>query len=98
MEMLPQIETISTLKHNQEAVLSKVKERPVLLLQHNKPLAVMVTPEQWDWTAQTFQALKKRIRDLELLLEARRVSARMDADPSSIVKLGELEKRLATHA
>ncbi len=94
MELLPQIETISTLKNNQEAVLSKVKDRPVLLLQHSKPLIVMVTPEQWDHTAQELQTLKKRVRDLELQLEAKRISAEMDADPTKVINLTQIEKKL----
>ena len=97
MEMLPQLETISTLKNNQEAVLSKVKDRPVLLLQHSKPLIVMVTPEQWDRAAQELQTLKKRVRDLELQLEARRISTEMDADPAKVIKLTDIEKRLGLH-
>ena len=97
MELLPQIETISTLKNNQEAVLSKVKDRPVLLLQHSKPLIVMVTPEQWDQAAQELQALKKRVRDLELLLEAKRISAEMKTDPTKRINLTEVEKRLGFH-
>lgn len=98
MELLPEIETISNLKNNQESVLSKVKERPVLLLQHSKPLAVMVTPTQWDQTARELQTLKKRIHKLELLLEAKRISAEIDADPSKVIKLADLEKRLLNHA
>jgi len=97
MEMLPQIETISTLKNNQEAVLSKVKDRPVILLQHSKPLIVMVTPEQWDRTAQELQTLKKRVSDLELRLEAKRISAEMDADLTKVVKLTDIEKRLGLY-
>jgi len=98
MELLPEIETISNLKNNQDVVLAKVKERPLLLLQHSKPLVVMVTPAQWDQTARDLQALKKRVRHLELLLEAKRISAEMDADPAKIVKLTDLEQRLLPHA
>lgn len=94
MDLLPEIETISNLKNNQELVLAKVKERPVLLLQHSKPLVVMTTPEQWDQTARNIQQLQRRIRHLELLLESKRISAAMDADPAQVVKLADLEKRL----
>lgn len=98
MDLLPEIETISNLKNNQELVLAKVKERPLVLLQHSKPLAVMVTPEQWDQTARDLKALKQRVRQLELLLEAKRISAAMDADPTKVIRLADLEKRLLSHA
>ncbi len=98
MDLLPEIETISNLKNNQDIVLAKVKERPLLLLQHSKPLVVMVTPEHWDQTARDLQALKLRVRRLELLLEAKRISAAMDADPTKVIKLTDLEQRLLNHA
>ena len=98
MELLPEIETISNLKNNQDVVLAKVKERPVLLLQHSKPLVVMTTPEQWDQIARDIQFLTKRIRHLELVIESKRISAEMDTDPTKVVKLADLEKRLLGHA
>jgi len=43
---------------------------------------------------QTIQALKKPLDDLELRLEAKRISAEMKADPTKRVLLSEIEKRL----
>jgi PHD/YefM family antitoxin component YafN of YafNO toxin-antitoxin module len=59
MELLPQIDTISSLKNDQAAVLAKLGKRPVLLLQNSKPIAVLVSPEEWNRTA-------LRLRQLEL--------------------------------
>lgn len=58
MDLLPQTDTISNLKNNQATVLAKVSHHPVLLLQNSKPIAVLVSPEEWNRTA-------LRLRELE---------------------------------
>jgi prevent-host-death family protein len=59
MELLPETDTISSLKNKQAAVLSKVKKRPVLLLQNSKPLVVLVSPEEWNRTAMRLKELER---------------------------------------
>ena len=58
MELIPQTDTISNLKNHQAAVLAKIGQRPVLLLQNSKPVVVLVSPEEWNRTA-------LRLRELE---------------------------------
>ncbi|MDQ3248472.1 MAG: type II toxin-antitoxin system Phd/YefM family antitoxin [Chloroflexota bacterium] len=58
MQPMPQTETVSSLKNNQAAVLAKIRKQPLLLLQNSKPVAVMVSLEEWNRTA-------ARLRELE---------------------------------
>ncbi|MFN8488158.1 MAG: hypothetical protein U0350_11235 [Caldilineaceae bacterium] len=62
--------------------------------QEELSLTSMATSEQ---AAQELRALKKRARDLELLLEAKRISAEMKTDPTKVIKLSEIKKRLGLH-
>ncbi|GEM_PF-2738740 len=76
MELIPQTDTISSLKNNQAAVLAKMKKRPVLLLQNSKPLAVLVNPDEWNRSA-------LRLRELERyeLIRQRLQEAHTTAEP-----------------
>ena len=88
MDIMPQTDTISNLKSNQAAVFAKVKKQPVLLLQNSRPLAVLVSPEEWN------RAIA-HIRQLELRLLHHQRLAAMQADPTQIVTHEELERDLA---
>lgn len=69
MELILQTDTISGLKNNQAAVLSKMRKRPVLLLQNSKPLAVLVSPDEWNRTAlrlrelERHEVIRQRVRE-----------------------------------
>ncbi len=91
MDLIPQTEPISNLKSNQSAVFAKVKQRPVLLLQNSRPLAVLVTPEEWNRAV-------LRIRELELLLLHHKRLLEMQTDPAQAVTHEELEEQLAAKA
>lgn len=59
MSLIPQTEPISNFKNDQTAVLRKVKESPVVLMQYSKPAAVLVDPEQWNRTLKRLQTLER---------------------------------------
>lgn len=91
MNLIPQTDTISSLKSNQSAVFAKVKKQPVLLLQNSKPLAMLVSPDEWNRAV-------TRIRQLELLLLHHQRLLAMQQDPSQVVTHEELERDLAEKA
>lgn len=72
MNALPQIESITRLQKNHTGILELLANGPVILTQHSKPAAVMVSPDQWD-------SIAKRLQMLETVAEARRIEARNDA-------------------
>lgn len=59
MNLIPQTDTISSLKNNQASVLAKLSKQPVLLLQNSKPLAVLVSPEEWNRTVLRMRQLER---------------------------------------
>ncbi|MCB0187260.1 MAG: type II toxin-antitoxin system Phd/YefM family antitoxin [Caldilineaceae bacterium] len=62
MELIPQIDTISSLKNNQSAVLAKVGKEPLLLLQNSKPIVILVSPEEWNRTVLRLRELERHER------------------------------------
>ena len=48
MEVLPKIIPISQLRQRQSDVLKNLPDGPVVLTQHGRAMAVMVSPDQWN--------------------------------------------------
>lgn len=89
MEPVQQIEPITQMQKQPNTILAKLVAGPVILAQHSRPAAVLVSVEQWDQIAQELSALR-------LLAESRRIAARNDAD-QSWVSSTEMRKRMAKH-
>jgi hypothetical protein len=68
-------------------VISRLKQSPIFLAQRGTVTAALVSIEQWE-------TLVKWIQQLEMLVEARRIEAMMDADPSQVILHLELKQRL----
>lgn len=48
METIPEIIPISDLRHRQNEILATLPKSPVVLTQHGRGLAVLVTIQQWN--------------------------------------------------
>lgn len=46
--MKPQFESVSNFRNNYNAVLQKLADGPLYLLQYSSPAAVVLEPKQWD--------------------------------------------------
>lgn len=88
MNRLPQLANVTELRNDYLALFAKLQNGPIVLAQRSKPAAVLVSPEQWD-------AIARRLEQYELLAQADRIDAEMDADPTQIVTHEELKRRLA---
>ncbi len=91
MNRLPQMASVTELRNDYLALFAKLNDGPIVLAQRSKPAAVLVSPEQWD-------AIARRLEQFELLSQADRIDAEMEADPSKIVTHEELKRRLAAKA
>jgi PHD/YefM family antitoxin component YafN of YafNO toxin-antitoxin module len=89
MELILQTDTISGLKNNQSVVLAKMRKRPVLLLQNSKPLAVLVSPDEWNRTALRLRELERQEVIRHRVQEAR---ATTQADLSVDEFMADLEE------
>ena len=82
MQPVQQIVPISDLRMKQVTVLNLMDKAPVILSQRSKPRAVLVSVEQWD-------AIAYELRNLRLLLEAKRIESQ--TPPDEWVSEAELE-------
>jgi len=73
MSAVPEIVGISDLRLRQSEVLHKLAQGPVVLTQHSRAVAVLVSPEQWN-------QLVAELEELQDILAAR--EAREDVEPS----------------
>ncbi|MFN8492665.1 MAG: type II toxin-antitoxin system prevent-host-death family antitoxin [Caldilineaceae bacterium] len=86
MQTAQQVLPISALREQQAAVLDMADKAPVILVQDNKPRAVLVSVEQWD-------AIALELRNLKLGLEARRIEE--ETLPDEWVTDEELDRTIA---
>ena len=91
METVPELLPISELRLRQNAVLARLKDGPVVLTQHSKAAAVLVSVDNWN-------ARAERLRLAELAALHYQRLAEMQSDPTSVVTHAELKRRLAVHA
>jgi prevent-host-death family protein len=87
MYPLPQAAPISDMRNHQPEILDMAKSGPVMLTSRGRAAAVLLSPEKWNEIA-------LRLRNLELLLEAKRIEAEIAQDPTRLVTDEELERQL----
>jgi prevent-host-death family protein len=88
MTSIPELLPISELRLHQNEVLSKLKDKPVVLTQHSRAAAVLVSVEQWN-------AREEKLRNAELLVTHYQRLVEMQNDPSSRISHAELKARIA---
>ena len=85
MELIPEIVPISDLRAQQNAILERLAEHPVVLTQHGRAAAVLVHPEQWNRLVETAE-------DLSDALEALEVKARIGAGEELVYEWDEAQE------
>lgn len=83
-----QTESVSGFRDNYDAVLKKLNDGPVLLLQRSRLAAVLVSHEEWNRIA----AKLKRLDQLELLARAKEAKARVACGEETTVTHDELKQ------
>ena len=86
MIAIPEIYGVSDLRTRKSEILRKLRDGPVVLTQHTRAVAVLVSPEKWN-------QLIEEVENLQDTLAAR--EARQDAEPS--VDLDEYAARRSRH-
>lgn len=87
MHELYQTIAAGDLKANTNEAFAMAENGPVVVLSRATPKAVLVAPDEWNRIA-------RRLKMLEVLLEAQRIEARNDAE-GSWVSSTEMRERLA---
>jgi len=83
-----QTESVSGFRDKYDAVLKKLSEGPVLLLQRSRLAAVLVSHEEWNRIAKKL----KRLEDLELLMKAKEIKTRVAYGEEKTISHDELKR------
>ena len=86
MAAIPEIYGVSDLRTRKSEILRKLHDGPVVLTQHARAVAVLVSPEKWNQLIEEVENLQDALAALE---------ARQDAEPS--VDLDEYAARRSRH-
>lgn len=85
---VPQIEPITTMAKNHKSVLKMLANGPVFLTQRSRPAAVLLSTTD-------YERMSKRLQQLELLAEAKRVSARIVNGQEETISHEDLKRQLS---
>ena len=90
MQPMPQIEPISRMARDHKALLGLIEDNPVFLTQRSKPVAVMVSPRDWQRFVARMEELEWREKVRQRALAAHE-SGGPDLDFGEV--MAELEAR-----
>ena len=86
MTSIPELVPISELRLHQNEVLGRLKDKPIVLTQHSKAAAVLVSVEQWN-------EREEKLRNAELLIQHYQRLAEMQSNPDSTMSHDELKRK-----
>ena len=87
MDVVPELVPISGLRTRQNEILDQLADRPVVLTQHGRAAAVLVSPEQWN-------LLVEMVEDLTDALDALEMRARIDSGEETVRDWADIEGEL----
>jgi len=95
MHKLPQMASVTELRNDYNALIARLSEGPVVLSQRSRAAAVLVSPQEWDQTAQMIKTLQAQLdQERRLRLSNQRYAAYM-TDPARSVTQAEFDRQLA---
>ena len=66
MNVIPELVPISGLRTRQNQILGSLTEGPIVLTQHGRAAAVLVSPEQWNHLVETLEDLMDSLDAIEM--------------------------------
>ena len=87
MDVIPELVPISGLRTRQNEILDQLAGKPVVLTQHGRAAAVLVSPEQWN-------LLVEMVEDLTDALDALEMRARIASGEETVRDWADIEEDL----
>jgi prevent-host-death family protein len=69
MHRLPQIASVTDFRNNYVQLVERLNDGPVILAQRSKPIAVVISPQQWDRMADELAQLRRIVEGDRQLAE-----------------------------
>ncbi len=87
MQIMPEIVPVSHLRGKHKEVFRQIETSPVILAQHSKPAAVLVSVADWNAREKRLEILEARLKYLEMKRE-------FEENPPRLVAFDEVEERV----
>jgi prevent-host-death family protein len=84
MNKLPQIASISDLRNKHLEILARLGQGPVILANRNEPVAVLISPTEWD-------AIVEELDDYWCALEAAKAELAIARGESNLIHMTDQE-------
>jgi prevent-host-death family protein len=85
MPVMPDVVPVSDLRGRHKEIFQKIEDGPILLAQHSRPAAVLVSVADWNAREKQLELLEARLKYLEM-------KRRYEEDPPKLVSLDEIEE------
>jgi prevent-host-death family protein len=89
MQIMPTIVPVSHLRGKHKEVFQQIEQGPILLAQHSKPAAVLVSVADWNAREKQLAVLEARLKYLEL-------KRQFAETPPRLVSFDAIEERVKT--
>lgn len=87
MPVMPEVVPVSDLRGRHKEIFQKIEEGPILLAQHSRPAAVLVSVADWNAREKQLELLEARLKYLEM-------KRRYAENPPKLVSLDEIEEEI----
>ena len=84
MQIIPDVVPVSQLRGNHKKIFGQIEKGPVILAQHSKPAAVLVSVENWNDREKRIEVLEARLRYFE-------IKQQFEENPPKLVSFDEIE-------
>jgi prevent-host-death family protein len=90
MATMPDVVPVSDLRGRHKEIFQKIEHGPVLLAQHSRPAAVLVSVADWNAREKHLELLEARLKYLE-------VKRQYEENPPTLVSFDEIEESVKAH-
>jgi prevent-host-death family protein len=87
MPVMPDVVPVSDLRGRHKEIFQKIEDGPILLAQHSRPAAVLVSVADWNAREKHLELLEARLKYLEM-------KRQYEENPPTLVSFDEIEEEI----
>jgi prevent-host-death family protein len=87
MPVMPDVVPVSDLRGRHKEIFQKIEDGPILLAQHSRPAAVLVSVADWNAREKQLELLEARLKYLEMRRQ-------YEENPPTLVSFDEIEEEI----
>jgi prevent-host-death family protein len=87
MPIMPDVVPVSDLRGRHKEIFQKIEDGPILLAQHSRPAAVLVSVADWNAREKQLELLEARLKYLEM-------KRQYGENPPKLISFDEIEEEI----